>query len=163
MSLNLRVLLGALVLLIAALFAAKMRYRGEAPMKLPATDCNAALWDHVYERERLKVIEACTAVEGRIVSIHQSKDGDLHIGLDPDAKSVLNLVNVMHAHRTLVVEAVCDHPSNLAKVEQACSGFHSEIIVPAMGARVRVTGAYVTDRDNGWNEIHPVSRLELLK
>jgi hypothetical protein len=26
-----------------------------------------------------------------------------------------------------------------------------------------VTGAYVTDRDNGWNEIHPVTRIEVLR
>lgn len=163
MKRNVRLLMGALVLLIAVLFATNMRYRGEAPIKLPATGCNAGLWSHVYEKDRLKVIEACTSVEGRVVSVHQSKDGDLHIALDPDAKSVLNLLNVMHAHRTLVVEAICDHASDLANAQQACSGFHSDIVAPAIAARVRVTGAYVTDRDNGWNEIHPVSHIELLK
>jgi hypothetical protein len=43
-----------------------------------------------------------------------------------------------------------------------CSGFHPQITIPGVGDRVRVTGAYVTDRDNGWNEIHPVMRIELL-
>ena len=36
------------------------------------------------------------------------------------------------------------------------------ITAPRIGDRVRITGSYVTDRDNGWNEIHPVSRIEIL-
>jgi hypothetical protein len=34
------------------------------------------------------------------------------------------------------------------------------VAIPNVGDRVRVTGAYVTDRDNGWREIHPVTRIE---
>lgn len=163
MSPSWRVLLGILVLLIGIFIAAKMRYPGKAVMKLPASTCNADLWNHVYEKNRLKVIEECTSVEGRVVSLHESKDGDLHIALDPDAKSVLNLLNAIHAHRTLVVEAVCDHAPEGEEAMHACAGFHSQIIAPALGDRVRVTGAYVVDRDNGWTEIHPVSRIESLK
>ena len=163
MSLSWRVLLGSLVLLAGILVAAKMRYSGKAVSKLPPTNCSADLWNHVYEKNRLKVIEECTSVEGRVVSLHQSKDGDLHIALDPDAKSVLNLVNALHAHRTLVVEAVCDHPPEGEDAIHACAGFHSQIIAPALGDRVRVTGAYVVDRHNGWTEIHPVSQVEPLK
>ena len=163
MSLSRRVLLGILVLLIGIFVAAKTRYSGKAVVKLPATNCNADLWDRVYEKNRLRVIEECTSVEGRVVSLHQSKDGDLHIALDPDAKSVLNLINAIHAHRTLVVEAVCDHAPEGEEATRACEGFHSQIVAPALGDRVRVIGAYVVDRDNGWAEIHPVSRIESLK
>lgn len=163
MSLSRRVLLGMLVFLISIFIAAKLRYSGKAVVKLPATDCNADLWDYVHDKNRLKVIEGCTSVEGRVVSLHQSKDGDLHIGLDPDAKSVLNLINTIHAHRTLVVEAVCDHAPEGEEPVHTCAGFHSQVITPALGDRVRVTGAYVIDRDNGWTEIHPVSRIESLK
>lgn len=163
MSLSWRVLLGIMALLLGIFIAAKMRYSGKAVVKLPATTCNADLWNHVYEKNRLKVIEECTSVTGRVLSLHQSKDGDLHIALDPDAKSVLNLINAIHAHRTLVVETVCDHAPDKEKAMHACAGFHSQIIAPALGDRVRVTGAYVVDRDNGWTEIHPVSRIESLK
>jgi len=158
-----RVLLGLIVLLIAAFIVFTFRYRGKAPVKLAVSECNADLWKHVYQPERLKVIEACTAVEGRVATIHRAADGDLHVGLDPDEKSVLNLVNVMHAKRRLIVEAVCDHPSTEPEPGRACSGFTSAIAAPNVGDRVRVTGVYVTDTDNGWNEIHPVTRIDVLR
>jgi hypothetical protein len=148
--------------LLALFFAAKFRYPGTAPIKLPASKCSADLWKHVYQPERLKVIEPCTAVEGRVALVHKAMDGDLHIGLEPDQKSVLNLINVTHADRQLVVEAVCDHPSLKNQAGPWCNGFTSTVIAPAVGDRVRVVGAYVTDTDNGWNEIHPVTRIEVL-
>src|SRR5580765_7879722 len=87
-----RITLGVLLALIGLFVAAKLRYSGTATVKLPAADCNADLWKHVYAPERLRVIEACTAVDGRVVSVHRASDGDLHIGLDPEQKSILNLV-----------------------------------------------------------------------
>ena len=155
--------LGVLLALVALFIAARLRYPGKATVKLPATDCNADLWKHVYSPERLRVIEACIAVEGRVASVHRAKDGDLHIGLDPEQKSVLNLTNVMHAQRHLIVEAVCDHPSVKNQAGPACEGFVSTITAPNIGDHVRVTGSYVTDLDNGWNEIHPVTRIEILR
>ena len=157
-----RITVGVLLALIGLFGAAKLRYPGKATVKLQATECNADLWKHVYQPERLRVIEACTAVEGRVVSVHRAGDGDLHIGLDPEQKSTLNLVNLMHAQRHLIVEALCDHPSADSKATAACTGLASQITAPRVGDRIRVTGAYVTDRDNGWNEIHPVTRIEIL-
>ena len=158
-----RITLGVLFALIGLFVAAKLRYAGKATVKLPAADCNADLWKHVYAPERLRVIEACTAVDGRVISVHRASDGDLHIGLDPEQKSTLNLVNVMHAQRHLIVEAVCDHPSADSGAAAACASFTSQITAPRAGDRIRVTGSYVTDRDNGWNEIHPVTRIEILR
>lgn len=158
-----RITLGVLLALIGLFVAAKLRYAGTATVKLPAADCNADLWKHVYVPERLRVIEACTAVDGRVVSVHRASDGDLHIGLDPEQKSTLNLMNVMHARRHLVVEAVCDHPPGDGEAAAACAAFTSRITAPGVGDRIRVTGTYVTDRDNGWNEIHPVTRIETLR
>jgi hypothetical protein len=152
-----------LLTLIALFIAAKLRYPGRATVKLPAADCNADLWKHVYSPERLAVIEACTVVEGRVASVHRAADGDLHIGLDPEQKSILNLANAMHAQRRLIVEVVCDHPSVKNQAGPACEGFASTIATPNIGDRIRVTGAYVTDRDNGWNEVHPVTRIEILR
>jgi len=141
---------------------AKLRYSGTAPVKLQADKCDPGLWNHVYEKDRLKIIEPCTAVEGRVVSIHRNADGDLHISLDPENKAVLNLVNVTHGHRELVVELICDHPAAEPNAQDACHDFHPQITVPKVGDRVRVTGAYVIDRDNGWNELHPVTSVEIL-
>jgi hypothetical protein len=158
-----RVLLAVLLVLLGVFVAARLRYPGKAPVKLPEAECDAGLWKHVYQPERLRVIEACTVVEGRVASVHRAADGDLHIGLDPEQKSVLNLINVAHAQRRLVVEAVCDHPTTKPAPAAACAGFTSAIAAPAVGDRVRVTGPYVTDRDDGWNEVHPVTRIEVLR
>ena len=157
-----RIILAGIVVLAAVLVVASRRYTGKVTVKLPAADCSADLWKHVYKPDRLRVIEACTAAEGRIVSVHRAQDGDLHIGLDPDQKSVLNLLNVIHAQRTLILEAVCDHPTTNNEPIAACAGFTSPIVVPKIGDHIRATGSYVTDRENGWNEIHPVSKIEIL-
>jgi hypothetical protein len=157
-----RVLLVLAVALAALMLAALLRYPGKAPVSLPAASCDASLWKHVYRPERLRVMEGCTAVEGRVVSVAREGDGDLHIALDPDDPSVLNLVNAMHAGRRLIVESVCDHEPEDDTARAACAGFHPEVTIPNRGDRIRVTGAYVRDRENGWNEIHPVTRIEIL-
>lgn len=158
-----KITLAVLVALIALFFMARLRYAGRASVKLQAENCDLDLWKHVNEKERLHVIEECTAVEGRVVSLHRAWDGDLHIALDPEHKSVLNLVNVIHAHGELVVEVICEHAPAHAGDKVACGAFHPQITIPNIGDHVRVTGAYVTDRDNGWNEVHPVTRIEILR
>lgn len=140
----------------------RARYPGKATLKLSAESCDASLWKHVYSPERLRVLEPCTAVAGRVVSVHPQSDGDVHIALDPDQTSVLNLVNRFHGRSHLIVEAVCNHAPPLEAERAACAGFVQRLSLPKPGDRVRVTGSYVTDRDNGWNEIHPVSRIDIL-
>ena len=157
-----RAILIASVALVGFLLVAKLRYSGRAPVTLPAADCNSDLWKRTYSPERLRVIEACTAVEGRVVSVHPAADGDLHIGLDPDHASVLNLVNVVHQRRRLVVEIVCEHTPTGKGPGAICAGYISQVSIPKVGDRVRVTGAYVTDGDYGWTEIHPVTRIDVL-
>jgi hypothetical protein len=157
-----RIVFFVLLVLVVLLVAAKLHYAGRAPVKLPASACNAGLWTHVYQPERLKVVEPCTAAEGRITSVFPSTDGDLHIGLDPEQKSVLNLINATHAHRRLIVEAVCDHPASGKEAAAACAGFISPVKAPKVGEHVRVIGTFVIDSDNGWTEIHPVTRIEVL-
>ena len=156
-------MLAVLGALVAAFLLLKLRYPGKAPVKLPAESCDAALWKRVYRPERLRVLEACTAIEGRVVSLEREGDGDLHIVLDPDQKSVLNLVNAVHARGHLVVESVCDHAPAGGAATAACAGFAPQVTIPNTGDRVRVIGVYVTDRDIGWNEIHPVTRIEILR
>src|SRR5713101_8485745 len=147
-------LLVALALLAVSLFLiAKLRYPGKATVKLPRANCNGDLWRHVDRPERLRVIEACTAVDGRVVSLSRGSDGDLHIALDPDRKSVLNLMNATHGQGHLVVEVICEHAPTRSDATTACAGFTSRVTIPRVGDRVRVTGAYVTDSENGWNEL----------
>jgi hypothetical protein len=146
-----------LALLVAVIIVARFYYAGTAPVKLPAAQCDASLWTHVYDKERLQVLEPCTAVDGRVVSIHHNQDGDVHVALDPDDKHVLNLINATHTHRQLVVEIICEGE------QPACGSYRSTVTVPKAGDRIRVTGAYVTDRDNGWNEVHPVTGIDVLR
>jgi len=153
----------AIVLIVAALaIFLKLRYAGKALVRLPAESCNADLWKHVYQPDRLRVIEACTSVEGRVASMHRAADGDLHIGLDPDHKSILNVFNLVHAQGKLVVEVVCEHAPKKDAARIACEGFTPQVTVPTVGDRISVYGAYVTDRDDGSNEIHPVTRIGIL-
>jgi hypothetical protein len=152
-----------LIVVVIAFTAARLRYPGRASVTVPASSCDASLWQHTYQNQRLPVITPCTAVEGRVVSVHFNDDGDVHLELVPDDRRVLNLINATHMHGNLVAEIVCEHqPKDVPDSQNACIGFHSSVQLPKAGDRVRITGAYVTDRDNGWREIHPVSRIDLL-
>jgi len=157
------VVIAVLVALVALFSIARLRYSGKAAVELPAANCDADLWQHVYRAARLRVLSRCTAVEGRVVSLDRGEDGDLHLALEPQRPSVLNLINVFHLHRHLVAEVVCEHAPADADAAAACAGFTSRVAIPGIGERVRVTGAYVTDREVGWNEIHPVTRIETLR
>ena len=124
-----RVTLVVLAVLVAGFVSEKLRCSGVTPVKLPAGDCNADLGKHVYSPERLRVVEACTAVTGRVVSIGRSSDGDLHFAVDPDRKSVLNLVNVVHTHGDLLVEVVCEHIPSDGDARAVCAGFNPQVLI----------------------------------
>lgn len=143
-------------------FLLQLRYRGRIKVPRPVQECDSGLWTHVYERGRLQVVEPCAAVKGRVRSVHKAEDGDLHIALEPEDVSVLNLVNVIHNHGTLVVEVACEHTPVDAVAKAACGDYRSQILIPQPGDEILVTGAYVSDRDNGWREMHPVSRIQPL-
>ena len=160
---RLRLLVALACLAVGLFLIARLRYSGKPTVKLPPGNCDGDLWRHVYRPGRLRVIEACTAVDGRVVSLSRGSDGDLHIALDPDQKSVLNLMNATHGQGYLVVEVICEHASAKPDAATACAGFTSRVTIPRVDDRVRVTGAYVTDRENGWNELHPVTRIENLR
>jgi hypothetical protein len=148
-----------IVLVAAAAVFAGLRYRGEAPN---ATGCDPDLQQRVYRPGRLELLNRCAAVAGRVTAVHRNADGDLHVEVDPDDASVLNVVNAVRGGR-LIVEAVCDHGSTQPDVRAACAGFTSKIAAPAAGDRIRATGAYVKDTENGWTEIHPVSKIDVLR
>lgn len=150
-----------LILFVAIAVLARILYPGKTATKLPPQICNSELWNHVYEKERLRIIEPCTSAEGKVVSLQRASDGDLHIGLDPEQKSMLNVMNVIHGHRELVVEIICEHSPTRDEAKQACAGFRSQVKIPQIGDHVRVTGSYVTDSDLGWREIHPVTKIEV--
>jgi hypothetical protein len=154
-----RIALISLVAIVALAAAATVRYSGKSP---PADGCNPDLWQRVYRPKRLQVVTQCTAIEGQVTGLYRNEDGDLHVEIDPDEPSVLNLANILHGGGRLVVEVICEHESAYADVKAACAGYASRIAIPAVGVRIRATGAYVKDRENGWNEVHPVTKIDLL-
>ena len=131
-----------------------------------ATGCDTALWQHVYKPDRLVVISECTVASGIIADPRPDDDGDMHANLmlDPGQASMVNKRNVKKKNGGLVIEIVCSvQPKTPKSAIKACEGYHATIPMPAAGTHVRVTGTHVNDTHNGWLEIHPVSKIELLK
>jgi hypothetical protein len=140
----------------------------EASADIAGSTCDPSLWAHVYHgrfdrpQERLQVIEQCLTVTGTIVSAVPEKDGDYHLRIDVDEKALLNSKNMSDQHGFLVVEPVCENAVSQRDTleEGVCTTFRQAVFDPSMiGMRVSITGAYVTDMQHGWNEIHPVTSI----
>jgi hypothetical protein len=129
-----------------------------------ATGCDASLWDHVYNPTRLQRLAPCVSVAGIIDESDADADGDQHflLRLDPGQATLLNKRNQKKKGGDIVLEIVCANPTTMKKAKSACAGYTNPIPIPAVGAHVRATGTYVIDSHNGWAEIHPVSKLQVL-
>ncbi len=101
----------------------------------------------VYNPGRLALHAGCVSAVGHVVFVLHAPDGDMHISLLPNRGywRLLDRRNYAEQGGTLVVEIV---PADQAAVH-----------IPTVGAHVRVTGAYVTDREHGWHELHPVWQI----
>ena len=131
-----------------------------------ATDCDATLWGHVYKPDRLVVLSQCTVASGVVTNPRPDDDGDMHadLMLDPGQASLINKRNMKKHHGGLVIEIVCSvQPKTPKSAIKACKGYQATVPMPAAGTHVRVTGTHVNDTHNGWLEIHPVSKIEILK
>ena len=82
--------------------------------------------------------------------------------LDKGQKSLLTKRNFKKKQGDLVIEAVCVNNTTLKKVGNTCKGYVNKIQLPPVGAHVKVTGSYVIDSHNGWSEIHPITKIEVL-
>ena len=154
---------------------AAVRVMSVAPPHALSIFCDHSLWNHVYAgdprrfsrpQDRLQVIQDCVSVTGTIESARPEKDGDFHIRLrlDPQYSSMLNAKNGSGQHGALVVEPGCMNPVKQRDTlgEHVCDGFSQDVYTPDMlGGHVRVTGAYVTDMEHGWTEIHPVTSITI--
>ena len=123
------------------------------------SSCDATLWNAVYRPERLVIIEPCKTVEGTIFLVRPQKDGDLHILLDVADPSLLNDVNWTRQQGMLVLEPICQEEPTQRSAILPCRNYSGQYFYVLKGMRVRVTGAYVLDRDHGWMEIHPVTSI----
>ncbi len=128
-------------------------------------DCDTSLWKYVYNPERLHVIDKCKTVTGVIEESNADEDGDQHmlLKLDSGQEDLLTKKNTKKKQGDLVIEAVCANKVMLAKVGNTCKGYINHIQLPKVGDHVKVTGSYVIDTNNGWAEIHPITKIEVLK
>ena len=126
--------------------------------------CTDTLWAHVYHSYRLYVQDSCMSATGKIYSLTYEADGDIHIRLtvDPPYTYMLNASNYSGEYGKLVCEPLCATTCTQADAIASCAGFTNTVFIPAPGEYVRVTGSYVTDNDHGWNELHPVSKIEII-
>ena len=157
-----------------------------SPAPGPKLWCDPTLWNHVFNRTRLQIIDNCTSVTGTVISSFEVNDGDQHIQLLPDRQylKLLNKKNIELQFGSLVIEPICSHDPTIinnstvldAAVDladgaiendsiAACRGYVREVnvYIPKVGEHVRVTGSYVLDTLHGWMEIHPVTQIEVIK
>ena len=123
------------------------------------SSCDATLWNYVYRPERLEIIEPCKTVEGVIVKVSRQADGDLHIQLNVEDKSLLNEWNFSGQRGMLVLEPICQEEPTQRNAIVPCRNYAGPYFVVSKGMRVRVTGPYVLDREHRWMEIHPVTSI----
>ncbi len=122
--------------------------------------CDQSLWEHVYNPDRLQIIDKCRAVVGTIEYITKEADGDDHIRLKLDLEytNLINQKNIDEQRGDLVIESICTNPITQKDAIAPCSGFNQNFNI-YIGEHIRVTGAYVLDSEHGWNEIHPVTSI----
>jgi len=128
-------------------------------------DCDTSFWKYVYNPERLEVIDKCKTVAGVIEESSADEDGDQHmlLKLDNGQEELLTKKNTKKKQGDLVIEAVCANKPKLNKVGNTCNGYINKIQIPKLGEHVKVTGSLVIDSHNGWAEIHPITKIEILK
>jgi hypothetical protein len=147
----------------------------EAAAPTSATGCDATLWDHVYNPQRLTVKQKCISVTGTIVDATNGKrsdgmrkeaDGDTHgwLKVDPQFKNLLNAGNMSNEGGNLVFEIVCKFSVSQADAKASCpASYHTPVTLPAVGSHVRIVGSYIQETNHAkWMEIHPVSAITVV-
>lgn len=145
------------------------------PLALPAQTCDPSMWKHVYHPQRLKVIQDCVTVTGKLVDATHGKkkdgarheaDGDTHawLALDPAEQNLLLPGNTETQQGNMVFELVCYYRVTQADAKDACANYKTTVKLPPVGSRIAVTGALIEDLDHKpiHREIHPVTGIKVL-
>jgi len=140
---------------------ADFRLPAVAPPPTANPQCDASLWPHMHDVQRIKIITACQTVTGVIAKVGSSDDGDIdmQLTLDSEFRNLLNNGNITKLNGNLQIEAICQAPvhPDVPDAQRTCANFSGTVPIPAVGTRVRLTGVHVLDSDHGWMEIHPIS------
>ena len=158
-----------LVLVFAA--CAFLVYRALQPVQISgpaesaqsnAAQCDQSLWNHIYNPDRLRVLDPCISVIGTVEEIRKEADGDYHIRfrLDQQFESLLNEKNISHQDGDLVLELICQGRVRQSDAVDSCNQYGGPYFEPEVGQRYLVWGSYVHDSQHGWNELHPVTSMQ---
>lgn len=168
-----RVMLTLIVL--AALVFLYLRAARPAQVKtIVIGGCDESLWQRTYNPERLKIYNRCVTVTGVIVDatngkrkdgVRKEEDGDCHgwLRLDPGQERYLNAGNMSDEEGNLVFEIV--HMFKATQKDAIASGaeYKNRVKLPPVGSHVKITGAWVLDSEHGHMELHPVTKIEVIK
>lgn len=165
LKVGLALTLTAVVLLTGALGAYFYESHNTASHPV-ASVCSdpASISNHVYNPERLELVNPCIRASGVVDALREEADGDYHLilHLDPADANLTNAANDQYQHGDLVVEIICVLPITQQDATSACENYTNRILVPAVGQHIIVSGPYVLDTDHSnWAEIHPVYSLSL--
>lgn len=136
--------------------------------------CDDSLWQHIYNRERLHVQQACATVTGTTMDASHGKnkdgcrheaDGDGHcfLQLDSGQEKYINAMNTKNEGGNLVFEPVCRYRVTQTDAISECKNWQQKLALPPVGSHVAITGAWVLDAQHGHMELHPVTKIEVLK
>ena len=100
-------------------------------------------------KKDLKILAECEKATGKVKHVKEMPDGDYKflLELEEEYKFLLNKDNKKKTDGNLVVEVVPKDQDS------------TYVELPHKGDNVEVWGAWVIDKPNGWNEIHPAWKV----
>lgn len=136
----------------------------QVPKDILSTGCDPSLWKHVYDPGRLYITLPCASITGVVDAIETEVDGDGHvlIKLDPQYQNLVDAFNKIFTHGDLLGEVICHDKIDEKEALDYCGDYISDVKIPVVGSRVKMSGSYILDISHAWMEIHPVSSIEAL-
>jgi hypothetical protein len=119
--------------------------------------CESAWWKYVYSPERLAIHEPCVTVRGVVLEVRHPIDADAVVFLKPDPEYAR-----YSSGDRFELEIVCKHPLFRFFVFR-CWSCVNRIQVPRTGDHIEADGFYVEDLAHRHMEIHPVTRITVLR
>ena len=157
-----------LIAVVAAISAGGAFYyiRYVAPAGNQSSTCNDpdSISSHVYNPDRLTIVQSCITASGVVENVFEEADGDYHVrlALDDQYANLTNSANDQYQYGDLVVEIICALPITQQDAVSACQGYTNNITIPSVNDHITVTGPDVLDTEHGnWAEIHPAYTLAI--
>lgn len=109
----------------------------------------------VWSPDRLSILNSCQTASGTVVKIERETDGDvdIYLSLDPSYDYLSGSPEDVKSLQRFAGES-----NLLVELMPRDGGYFP---TPSAGDHVIVTGAWVTDEDHGWKELHPVWELSI--